>query len=83
MKPGLVNFEITEDCHFTCVHCYNPFRTHKKKKFDPELTEKVLDRLIEEGIFNINFTGGEPFSKKDFLYKGIEETCHRRIKNFV
>ena len=61
-----VHFEVTPKCNFRCVHCYL-----QKHHSDSELTlqeiVRILDELYDQGVLFITFTGGEVFSRPDFM----------------
>lgn len=57
--------EITEACNEDCVHCYRP--APEKEYWTPERFNDVCAELAALGSLQIDFTGGEPFLKKDFL----------------
>ena len=63
--PFNVQFELTYRCNLSCRHCYT---VHDKQE---ELTFKeitsILDQLVEMGTFYLCFTGGEIFTRRDFL----------------
>jgi len=62
--PIRMDLALTFRCNNQCIHCYagGPHET-------PELTtqewKKVIDKLVELGIFILTFTGGEPTLRKD------------------
>ncbi|MBU0756932.1 MAG: radical SAM protein [Nanoarchaeota archaeon] len=68
--PSTVFVELTEKCNYQCIHCYNPFRTVAKHP-DFDQTLEVINRTIKSGVFEIIFTGGEPFLRRDVLFEGI------------
>ena len=61
-----VIFEITPKCNFNCIHCY----LHNLH-FSDELSFKeiieIIDILYEKEVLFITLTGGEIFTRKDFL----------------
>jgi radical SAM protein with 4Fe4S-binding SPASM domain len=63
-------FELTYACNLHCVHCYtDPLNRPEllKKELPYEKVIAALDKLHEEEIFWLCFTGGEIFMRKDFL----------------
>lgn len=76
-SPLRVNFELTEACNNACVHCYNFWRyqeTGAKISRDDysrsyEHFERMLDILIDQEVRTVTFTGGEPFLRKNVLYR--------------
>lgn len=63
--PLTVYMEVTRDCNIECSHCLV-----KKEKVEMPLdnAKKVLDQLVQERVFKVYFTGGEPL-----LYQGLYE----------
>ena len=62
--PFRAALELTHGCNMRCVHCLNP--THKAKdELTTEQICRILDDLAEQGTFDLNFTGGEIFTRKD------------------
>jgi radical SAM protein with 4Fe4S-binding SPASM domain len=57
--------EITNKCNEHCIHCYRP--AAKKEVWRTDLFERVCSELKEMGTLQLDFTGGEPFLKKNFL----------------
>ena len=79
-----VVFEMTYRCSEKCIHCYNIGSTHYAQDIDrrgerEELTfndyKEVIDQLVQQGLFKVCLTGGDPFSKSiiwdviDYLYQ--------------
>jgi radical SAM protein with 4Fe4S-binding SPASM domain len=63
--PAVVQIELTNKCNLSCRHC-NFIRSD-----GPDLTtaevKGIIDQLKEAGTFYLAFTGGEIFTRKDFL----------------
>lgn len=63
--PFSAGIELTAKCNMNCVHCYaKPDRGH-----DDMTTEEfkmIFDALIEHGLIEVYFTGGEIFTRPDF-----------------
>lgn len=49
-----------------CVHCYLQ-NCHEKDCLSYEDIIQIIDILIEQGIIFLTFTGGEIFTRKDFI----------------
>ncbi|MBB6479625.1 radical SAM/SPASM domain-containing protein [Spirochaeta isovalerica] len=62
-RLNAVMIEVTHRCPCSCIHCYIPDNP------PPELTLEefkiLFSQLKEEGVFDLGFTGGEPFIRKD------------------
>ena len=63
--PLTVYLEVTRNCNLSCDHCLI-----KKEEISMpvEKGKDILDQLIEERVFKVYFTGGEPL-----LYSGMFE----------
>jgi len=63
--PFNVQFELTYRCNLSCRHCYIAHNKEKELTFK-EITS-IIDQLVEMRTFYLCFTGGEIFTRKDFL----------------
>ena len=63
--PFTAGFELTAKCNLNCVHCYaKPGRTHTDMSTDE--FKAIVDTLVERGLLDAYFTGGEIFTRPDF-----------------
>lgn len=63
--PFSAGFELTAKCNMNCIHCYaNHDRSHKD--FTTEEFKHIFDELIDHGMLEAYFTGGEIFMRPDF-----------------
>jgi mycofactocin biosynthetic radical S-adenosylmethionine protein MftC len=66
--PVNVTWEITDRCNLQCLHCLS---ADMMERNDEELSFgeccRVIDELDRMEVFQINFGGGEPFLREDFL----------------
>lgn len=61
-----VIFELTPRCNLNCVHCYlNEHHTSNELSHD-EIIE-IIDILYEKEVLFLTFTGGDIFTRRDFL----------------
>jgi len=69
--PVCGSIEITQRCNLTCAHCYNNLPLSHQEARRSELTYeehcRILDEITEAGCLWLLYTGGEIFSRKDFL----------------
>jgi radical SAM protein with 4Fe4S-binding SPASM domain len=65
-----VAWEITDDCNFNCIHCYNP---RNRQDLDYDKIIEVLEQLRVMGVEKVKYGGGEPLVRVDFL-KILERT---------
>ena len=69
--PLQVSIEVTRRCPLECLHCYNNLpmgdMDARQRELSTEEHFKMLDELVEMGVFWLLYTGGEIFARKDFL----------------
>lgn len=61
--PFAVTIELNTICNLKCEHCYIP--SHTNEGMDTETIKTLLKNLRELGTFELVFTGGEIFLRKD------------------
>ena len=76
-SPISIQLELTENCNNRCIYCYNFWNYEDKlPKIDTRLGlsefKRIIDKLKEAKIFQVVFTGGEPFLRKDILFDLLE-----------
>ncbi|MBU1119831.1 radical SAM protein [Patescibacteria group bacterium] len=78
--PLDVQVEVTTLCNEACVHCYNFWRGGQFKKEVANFPQKTLQKdqlshiiaeLIQDQVFRVTFTGGEPFLYRSTVIEGI------------
>jgi mycofactocin radical SAM maturase len=66
--PVNVTWEITEACNLSCRHCLSAdLRAEQRGELTFETCRRIVDDLAAADVFQINFGGGEPFLRDDFL----------------
>ncbi len=84
---SVVMFELTYSCSEQCIHCYNIGANRNDeevsyRKMDNELTfseyKALIDQLIEQGMFRVILSGGDPFSYPD-VWKIIDYLHKKEI----
>ncbi len=66
--PVNVTWEITEACNLSCSHCLSAgLRAQGQGELDLEQCRALVDELARMQVFQVNFGGGEPFLRDDFL----------------
>ncbi|MDR2873560.1 MAG: radical SAM protein [Methanobrevibacter sp.] len=65
--PFRVLVELTYKCNLHCQHCYNNSGKHYDEYIDKNKLLKILDKLSEDGVVAIDFSGGEPLTHPNFL----------------
>ena len=73
-----VLFELTPKCNFNCVHCYLHDH-HISEELSLEDVLRIIDLLYEKEVLFLTFTGGDIFTRKDFL----EIYLHAKRKGFI
>ena len=73
MAPTRVELELTEQCNLTCSFCYN-----SQKPVVSGISERIINRLVDEGVLEIVLTGGEPM-----LHPRFEELLKLCCANFA
>lgn len=63
--PFSAGFELTAKCNLNCVHCYaKSDRSHRDFSFTD--FKGIFDLLIDRGMLETYFTGGEILTRPDF-----------------
>lgn len=65
--------ELCTTCNWNCKYCY--LENHTEKGLSFEIITDLLHQLREAGCFDLTFTGGEIFTRKDTMQ--IIETARR------
>lgn len=80
--PLDVQVEVTTLCNEACVHCYNFWRGEQFNKEVANFPQKTLQKdqlshiiaeLIQDQVFSVTFTGGEPFLYRTTVIEGIRQ----------
>lgn len=66
--PVNVTWEITEVCNLDCSHCLSAgLRAAGRGELDFDQCRALIDEMARMQVFQVNFGGGEPFLRPDFL----------------
>ena len=84
-SPILVQWEITYDCNKNCMHCYNFWRDETTKidcdpYFNDEVCKEITNQLIENEVFQVIITGGEPLLVFDKIYPYLKKLREHNIR---
>lgn len=63
--PVSILVEVCHTCNEKCIHCCLP--EHDSKGLTLLQYEKLFDQMVEAGTLFVILTGGEPFTRNDFL----------------
>lgn len=64
--PYIMSWNITNRCNMACTYCNLSFN-QGEGELSYEEAIQVIDILVENKIFIISFSGGEPFCREDFM----------------
>lgn len=74
--------EATKRCNLECSHCYNSSSTYRIDELSRRDFSIFLEQTDEMGVFNVFFTGGEPFVRQDFMDM-LYETDERNLETGI
>ena len=57
--------ELTTLCNFKCKHCF--LEKHTNPGLSTQEIIKIIDELRNFGVYELQFTGGEIFTRKDIM----------------
>ncbi len=63
--PVSVLVEVCYTCNEKCVHCC--LDNHNQRGMSLKQYEMLFDQMVTAGTFFVILTGGEPFTRKDFM----------------
>ena len=72
--PLTAQLEITDFCNHRCIHCYNldsAVENRPSRKVSDETVLACAQKLVDNQIFSVIITGGEPLIKKELTKKVI------------
>ena len=64
--PYVGGIEITPFCNLNCVHCYLQ-DYNKDELMSTDEIKLIIDKLYNKGVLFLYFTGGEIFTRRDFM----------------
>ena len=74
--PTSVDIAITKKCNHRCIHCYNVWRSDEANQdvlrvLTDEQIDTITDELVNNNVWRVTLTGGEPLSELHVLFKLI------------
>ena len=69
-KSNICQFELTFKCDLHCKHCYSDCYNNSyytKKELNTKQVKFILNMLYKTSVIWLGLTGGDPFTRKDFL----------------
>jgi len=64
--PYRMDLALTYRCNNACAHCYNA-RPRNYPELDTQTWKKIIDRVWEQRVPHVVFTGGEPTLRDDLV----------------
>lgn len=74
--PVNLTWEVTLACNLRCRHCLSSSALPSPNELTTRESLDLIKQLHEQNVFQINFGGGEPFMRPDFME--ILDACHER-----
>lgn len=71
LNPVGAMIELTSKCNLNCSHCYNANDCRPINDMSDNDWMRVVRQLCDKGIGAITFSGGEPFMRRELLFKLI------------
>jgi len=65
-KPLRIQWRITKNCNLQCKHCYLNDKNNFEKELSCNELKKIARKIVNEKIFEVLLTGGEPTIKDGF-----------------
>lgn len=65
--PVNVTWEVTYECNLSCSHCLSASGRRSPLELTTDEGFQLIDQLSSLKVFQINFGGGEPFLRGDFV----------------
>lgn len=77
--PIYIQWEVTPDCNYHCIHCYNAWRETDSFEI-PEIDfEEITEKIIQSNVLHVIITGGEPF----LVYERIKPCIIKLINHGI
>lgn len=81
----VLHLELTTNCNLRCIHCYNESGAKREDEKNNELPinnwEQVIKEAYEIGARRVQFIGGEPFLRRELMFKLIPYACNLGYKS--
>jgi mycofactocin radical SAM maturase len=75
-SPVNLTWEVTLACNLRCRHCLSSSAEPAENELTTTEALELVEQLYQNRVFQVNFGGGEPFMRPDFLE--IIDACHAR-----
>lgn len=64
--PLMCCWEITRNCNFRCLHCYNNSNLKLKTEMSHNMNIDIAKQLVNMKVFRVCLSGGEPLLSKSY-----------------
>ncbi|NIA02549.1 MAG: radical SAM protein [Nitrospirae bacterium] len=78
--PSSVLVEVCHTCNENCIHCC--LSQHSKRGLTLAQYDNLFDQMVQAGTFYVILTGGEPFTRADFM-EIVESARKRRLSTSI
>ncbi|MBR5912553.1 MAG: radical SAM protein [Bacteroidales bacterium] len=81
--PLTAQFEVTDCCNHRCIHCYNldsEIKNRPMRHVEDAVVLKCAQKLVDNKIFGVIVTGGEPLLKKELTEQVISLLKENQIR---
>lgn len=81
--PLTAQLEITDCCNHRCIHCYNldsEIKNRPMRQVEDAVVLKCAQKLVDNKVFGVIVTGGEPLLKKELTKQVITLLKENQIR---
>lgn len=81
--PLTAQLEITDGCNHRCIHCYNldsEIKNRPMRHVEDAVVLKCAQKLVDNKVFGVIVTGGEPLLKKELTKQVITLLKENQIR---
>jgi radical SAM protein with 4Fe4S-binding SPASM domain len=82
--PTQIQLEITDKCNLKCPHCFNyntcSYSANDSRDLNLSEMDKIARIIVENKIFSVCLTGGEPLTEPDLLFRLLSHFLKNDIK---
>jgi MoaA/NifB/PqqE/SkfB family radical SAM enzyme len=71
MRYASILIVLTEQCHVGCAHC-GYIGSRRDGEVESEELERWIEQIVDYGVPEIIFTGGEAFERYEILARGVK-----------
>lgn len=80
IAPINIQWELTPDCNYKCIHCYNAWRKDNINILNTDINYMAIaEEIIKCHILHVTLTGGEPM----LVYQNIKPCIKKLVDNGI